>query len=183
MGESRKSETQVTEHEGMLLSLIARQQPVTAYQLYKVYEASPVTSINTSKGQIYPAIRRLAERKLIEPKKVSGDRRNAEELTITTKGMAALRTWTRAIRDAHIILDDPLRTRLFTLDLLTREERLEWAAKAKELVRVRMDAVESYNAAVEVPHQRFAYQSVMDALQLKMKWLDELLYDIASTDS
>ena len=42
----------LTEHEGMLLALIIRQQPVRPYQLYKMFEQSPVTSINSSKGQL-----------------------------------------------------------------------------------------------------------------------------------
>ncbi len=61
-----KSDMKITEHEGMLLALMLRQQPVTAYQLFRFFETSPVTSINASKGQLYPAIRRLRERGLIE---------------------------------------------------------------------------------------------------------------------
>ena len=61
----------VTEHEGMLLALVFREQPITAYQLFKIFEESPVSSINTSKGQIYPAMRRLKSRKLVRAQKVT----------------------------------------------------------------------------------------------------------------
>jgi len=39
----------LTQHEGMILSVIVREQPVMAYQVYKIFERSPVTAINSSK--------------------------------------------------------------------------------------------------------------------------------------
>jgi|KBSSwiStaDraftv2_1062776.scaffolds.fasta_scaffold49605_2 DNA-binding PadR family transcriptional regulator len=177
-----KSETKVTEHEGMLLALILRQQPVTAYQLFRFFETSPVTSINASKGQLYPAIKRLRERGLIEGRKVAGDGRGAEALSVTDAGRDMVRSWTRAIDATHITLDDPLRTRILSFDMLSRDERLEWIVKAKALVKQRRAIVEEYNQSVTVPYQDFAYASVMEALRVKMEWLDELLFHVAPSD-
>ena len=172
----------ITEHEGMLLALVLRQQPVTAYQLFRMFEQSPVTSINSSKGQLYPAIRRLRERGLLDARKIAGDGRKSEELSVTATGQAAVREWTRNIEATHIVLDDPLRTRILSFDVLSREERLEWIARAKSLVRQRQAIVDEYNRSVEVPYQDFAYTSVVDTLRLKMEWLDELLYHVASPE-
>ena len=57
----RKSQLSLTENEGTLLALVARAEPITAYQIAKVYEESPVSNFNTSKGKIYPMIKRLRE--------------------------------------------------------------------------------------------------------------------------
>src|SRR6185295_17044582 len=97
-----KSDMKITEHEGMLLALMLRQQPVTAYQLFRFFETSPVTSINASKGQLYPAIRRLRERGLIAGRKVAGDGRGAEALSVTKAGEGAVRAWVQEIDGAHI---------------------------------------------------------------------------------
>ena len=172
----------VTEHEGILLSLVLRQQPVTAYQLFRFFEQSPVTSINASKGQLYPAIRRLRQRGLLEAREVAGDGRKSEELSVTDVGRKAVRNWVKEINDAHIILDDPLRTRILSFDVLTREERLEWVAKAKALIKERRRYVDEYDAKVEVPYQDFAYRSVTETLRIKMEWLDELLYHLAASN-
>jgi DNA-binding PadR family transcriptional regulator len=177
-----KSETKVTEHEGMLLALILRQQPVTAYQLFRFFETSPVTSINASKGQLYPAIKRLRERGLIDGQKVAGDGRGAEALSVTDAGRDMVRAWTRAIDGTHIALDDPLRTRILSFDMLSREERLEWIAKAKALVKQRQAIVDEYNQSVSVPYQDFAYRSVVESLRVKTEWLDELLFHVASSE-
>jgi len=176
------TEAKITEHEGMILALVLRQQPVTAYQLFRMFEQSPVTSINSSKGQLYPAIRRLRERGLLDARKVAGDGRKSEELSVTDAGQAAVREWTRNIEPQHIVLDDPLRTRILSFDVLSREERLEWIARAKALVKQRRAIVDEYNASVDVPFQAFAYSSVTETLRLKMEWLDELLYHVASPE-
>lgn len=160
----------------MLLALVFREQPITAYQLFKIFEESPVSSINTSKGQIYPAIRRLKERKLVQARKVSGDGRGTEELSLTAAGLEAVKGWVMRLDDSHLVLDDPLRTRVISFDVLTKEEKLEWIATAKELVWKRRQLLDQYDQSVEMPYQEFAYKSVAESLRLKMEWLDQLLF-------
>lgn len=163
----------------MLLALILRQQPVKAYQLHKFYEESPVSSLNASKGQVYPAIRRLKERGLIEARKVKGDGRNPEVLGATTAGREAVRRWLLTIDDSHVVLDDPLRSRLLSFDLLSPQERLEWVARAKALVKKRSAIISAYDQKVEVPFQVHVARNANALLQAKMDWLDELLFDLA----
>jgi DNA-binding PadR family transcriptional regulator len=176
----RAEKTRLTENEGVLLALVLRQQPVKPYQLHKIYENSPISSINASKGQVYPAIRRLKERGLLESKKVEGDGRNPETLVATDAGVEAVRGWVNDIEDSHIVLDDPLRTRLLSLELLGPQERLEWVARAKALVKERSERVEAYDKSVTVPFQEHVARNARGMLEAKMSWLDELLYDLAS---
>ncbi len=176
----KQPDESVSEHEGMLLALVLRRQPVTTYQIYKFFEQSPVSSINSSKGQIYPAIRRLKGRGLLGAQLIPGGKQ--EELSVTALGKEAVRNWTREIGSAQIALDDPLRTRVLSFDVLSREEQIEWVARAKSLVKTRRDALDEYNKSVEVPYQQFAYQSVSESLRVKMEWLDELLYFLVKSD-
>ena len=172
--------SKLTEHEGMMLALLVREQPSTAYQLYRVFEQSPVSSINTSKGQLYPAIRRLRDRGLLEASKVAGDKRNSEELSVTKAGLAAVRQWLKGIDASHVLLDDPLRTRMLSLDMLTSDERIEWIASAKALVKRKREIVDEYSRSVDMPYHRIAHQSAVEALRAKMEWLDELLYEVVA---
>jgi DNA-binding PadR family transcriptional regulator len=181
MAKASEDNSKLTEHEGMLLALVWREQPVTAYQLYKIFERSPVTSINASKGQLYPAIKRLKQRGLLKSRRVSSGRRNAEELSTTELAKGAVRAWIKGIDNSHVVLDDPLRTRMLSLEALTREERLAWIAQAKALVKARREAIDKYDKTISVPYQEFAYRSAIESLRVKMDWLDELLYHIASS--
>lgn len=164
----------------MLLALILREQPVTAYQLVKVHEQSPVSSINASKGQVYPAIRRLKDRGFVTSEKVVNDRRQSETLSTTALGQAAVRQWLTNLELSHVAIEDPLRTRVLSFDLLTREERFEWIIRAKKLVKERQDLIERFGESISEPYQQKALFNAIVTLSAKMKWLDELLYDVGS---
>jgi DNA-binding PadR family transcriptional regulator len=181
-GPNRSSEN-LTEREGMLLALALREQPVTAYQLMRIFADSPVSSINTSKGQVYPAIARLRARGLLNAKSVADDRRGTEELSLTRKGTEAVRRWVREIEPAHIVLDDPLRTRILSFDVLTRSEKLEWIAAAKALVWERQQQLDEYSEEVDLPYHDLVYRSAAESLRLKADWLDEMMRMLARGDA
>jgi DNA-binding PadR family transcriptional regulator len=169
----------LTENEGILLSLIVREEPVTPYHLYRSLANSPTKAINSSKGQLYPAIRRLKDRGLIITERVEGDRRNAERVSATETGKAAVRTWVQNIELSHIVLDDPLRTRVLAFDLLTKPEQLAWIAEAKALVKAKAVELDNFNNAVTLPFQDYAFMTAAESLRVKMDALDELLYQVA----
>src|ERR1044071_1630985 len=121
----------LTDHEGTFLSLVLRIQPATAYQVTKIYEDSPVSNFNTSKGKIYPLIRRLVERGL--------------------QGKKAVREWVTQIRPTHLLLDDPLRTKVQSFGLLSREEQIAWIVEVKERLHEKLAELEAYKKEVDVP--------------------------------
>jgi DNA-binding PadR family transcriptional regulator len=166
----------LSDNEGSLLGLVLRRQPVTAYQLFRVYEQSPVTSFNASKGSLYPLIRRMLAAGLLEAEHKSGDGRNPASLRCTKAGEQAVRSWLKNLRTSHVMLDDPLRTMMLSLDQLGRDEQIEWVTEAKRLVAEKMALVEQYSRSVQVPFQEIAHRSAMGALRAKMEWLDALLF-------
>ena len=176
-----RTDLALTEREGRLLALVVREQPVTAYQLYKYHERSPTGSINSSKGQVYPAVERLKRRGLIEGRPTIEDRPNVEELTATDLGVAAVKAWVKSVSPSTVNMDDPLRTRLLSFGLLTREERLEWVANAKRAVRDVERVFEEYNS-LGVPYLDLAQKNAVVLLRARMMWLDEVLYEVAAED-
>jgi len=165
----------VTANEGSLLALVLRRQPVTAYQLFRIYELSPVTSFNASKGSLYPMIARLKAAGLLEGQRIKGDARRSESLRCTPAGRDAVKTWVMDLRPGHVALDDPLRTKLLSFDCLSEEEQLAWVQRALALVAERTVLVERYATLVTVPFQEHAHQSALDALDTKRRWLEKLL--------
>ena len=172
---------QVSEAEGALLALILRREPTNAYQLYKSYERSPVSSLNSSKGQVYPALKRLEAKGLVSFSK-DADGRDVTEVTATPAGREAVLLWIRKLDDSLVVIDDPLRTRLLSFDLLSHEQRLEWIARAKMLVKKRMETVQSFSEVTDVPFNELAYVNASSILKAKMDWLDELLFHFVKTD-
>jgi DNA-binding PadR family transcriptional regulator len=172
----------LTENEGSLLALVARNQPVTAYQLVMMYEQSPVSTFNTSKGAVYPIIKRLKERGFLAAERVETDKRGTETLRCTADGQRALKQWVLAIDPGFALLADPLRTRVLSLNLLTRDELLEWIVAAKRIVIDKKEEVAAYNARVDVPYQKIVNAATEGVLNAKLHWLDLLMFAAVEQD-
>ena len=182
-GELAAEKYELTDHEGTFLSLVLRIQPVTAYQVIKIYEDSPVSNFNTSKGKIYPLIRRLTEQGLLAKRAVAGDARGTEELVCTAAGRRAVKRWVSEIRPTHLLLDDPLRTKVQSFDLLSPDERIGWILRAKEELHGKLEALEAYGREVDVPFKEFVHDNAVRALRARMDWLDRMLFQLRQSSA
>jgi DNA-binding PadR family transcriptional regulator len=173
----------LTDNEGSLLAVIQRQQPVTAYQVMRIYELSPVSSFNTSKGGLYPAINRLRERGFLSAQVIEGDKRGSERLSCTPAGVAAVKQWVKDLRDTHFLPVDPLRTKLMSFNLLSRDEQIEWIVDAKAQLAAKLEEVEVYDTTIEIPFQALVHDNAVTALRTRMQWLDRLMqYVVKGTE-
>jgi DNA-binding PadR family transcriptional regulator len=171
-----KPDLSLTDNEGPLLALVLRVQPVTAYQIAKIYADSPVTNFNASKGKLYPLIQRLVRRGLLKAEPVAGDRRGTERLACTAAGRKAVKAWVPDVKEGHLLLEDPLRTKVQSFDLLTRQERIDWIIAAKAELSSKLEAVEEYGKGVTVPFKEFVHDNAVSSLRCRMDWLDRMLY-------
>lgn len=164
----------LTDNEGSLLTLVLRRQPVTPYQLLRIYAQSPVSSFNESKGSLYPLIRRLKTRGLLTTKAVEGDGRNAERLSCTAAGKAAARRWVLRLEPRHVLPDDPLRTKAISFGLLDARERRTWITTARALTEAKIADVEAYMIGLDLPHKEAIEANAIGALRARLDWLDRL---------
>ena len=176
-----KPDLSLTDNEGPLLALVLRVQPVTAYQIAKIYADSPVTNFNASKGKLYPLIQRLVGRGLLKAEAVPGDRRGTELLTVTATGKRAVKAWVPDIRPGHLLLEDPLRTKVQSFDLMTRQEQIDWIIEAKAQLAAKLESVEEYGKGVTVPFKHFVHDNAVSSLRCRMDWLDRMLYRISKS--
>ena len=170
-----RNDSRLTEDEGIFLALLVRVEPATAYQLSKIYADSPVSNFGTSKGKIYPLIERLKRRGLLDARPVKGDSRRSEKLVSTPAGQRAVREWVMDLKPAHFLVDDPLRTRLQSFELLSHDQQLEWIVNAKEGLQRKLEELEAYGAAVSVPFKQQVHDNAMTSVRSRVEWLDRLL--------
>lgn len=169
-----RSTSQLTDDEATFVALLVRMQPATAYQLSKVYADSPVSNYGTSKGKIYPMIRRLRERGLVKAQPVKGDARGSEVLECTRRGRDALRRWVKLVQPSHLLLEDPLRTMVQSFDLLKPEERTAWIEQARNALQGKLDELEAYSAKVFVPYKDVVHDNAVSSVRTRLDWLDRL---------
>ena len=177
-----RSEIDLTDDEATALSLLQRIQPATAYQIGKIYAASPVSNYGTSKGKIYPLIRRLKERGLLQSQPVAGDARGAEWLTCTAKGRQALRQWIKSIRPTHTLLEDPLRTMLQSIDLLRPSEKMKWVEAAQAALSAKLGELEAYRETVFVPYKDLLHDNAAQSLRVRIDWLKRVRQALAEDE-
>jgi len=85
----------LTDFEQVLLGVIAS-EPLSGYGLKKMFSASPASVYQPSPGALYPALRRLENRGLLQAeKKVSSGRRSQRLYHATEAGRAVHVDWLR----------------------------------------------------------------------------------------
>lgn len=172
----------LTDNEATFLALLIRLGPITAYQAAKMDDESPVSNFKTSKGKLYPIVTRLRRRGLIRAHRVPGDGRKTATLESTEKGHQAFKQWLMEIRSTHLLLEDPLRTKVQSFDMLTRDERIRWIVELKACLHGKLAEVEEYAKNVATPQQEFVHDNAVRALRSRMDWLDQVLRRVVTRD-
>lgn len=170
--------TILTDNEAMLLALVARAQPITAYQIAKAYDLSPVSNFNTSKGKIYPIIKRLKARGLVLAEEIAGDARGTERLSCTAAGLDEVRAWVMRIAPADLLLEDPLRSKVQSFDLLSADQRVAWARRARDGLLEKMAELDEYRHNVTTPFHFLVEANAMASIQVRLSWLDLVLQEL-----
>lgn len=171
----------VNEHEGAVLGLIARNQPLTRYQLYKAFQQSPTTTYNTSKGSLYPLVGRLIDRGLIGVE-ANKSRRDAELLSLTKLGYSALTHWIEHTGPQHSIINDPMLLRVMALSDVSRDERIRWIADAKGLLLDRKKELNAHSESTQSPYDEIVRGTAVAIVDAKLEWLDRLLIQVVNED-
>jgi len=117
------SSDQPTEMEGMVLALLYRDGPLTAYQIKEVFRGSPSSFWSGSAGAVYPLVKRLETRGILSSEDVSETKRPRREFVLTDHGRALTRAWLMDVDRAIDMGYDPLRTRMQFAGMLEDEDR------------------------------------------------------------
>jgi DNA-binding PadR family transcriptional regulator len=135
----------MSELEGCVLGLVELAGSTTAYAVCSVFLKSPSPQWSGSAGAIYPLVERLERAKLIRGTHGVVGRRGRRMLKLTAKGRAAFQSWMGSLSDRVAgVPPDPLRTRMYFLDLLPEKRRRKFVKAAlmgadENLSKVRED--------------------------------------------
>jgi DNA-binding PadR family transcriptional regulator len=113
----------LTDLEGAALAEIARRGAATSYMITQAFARSPSEYWSGSAGAVYPLIKRLAARGLLEANSAAAGKRQRLDYKITAQGQVSLEAWLLDARRAAGMGFDPLRTRLVHLHLVTPDRR------------------------------------------------------------
>lgn len=166
----------LSELEGVSLGIVARDGPCTAYHVRQELRDAPSAHWRASAGSVYPLLTRLEADELIAAKADAADGRGRKLLRVTRKGRRALARWIQAGAAAEMIsaVTDPLRSRMFFLDVLGSDDRGQYLDDLIARLQQYLDDIESRHAADQDSGDRFAYLGSLGAVKTTRARLDWL---------
>ncbi|QIL03038.1 PadR family transcriptional regulator [Sphingomonas sinipercae] len=168
----------LTELEGVILGIVWSRQPCSAYVVVKRFQRSTTWGWSSSTGAIYPAIRRLITRGLLDGEPEARTGRKAIELSLTAEGLHSLRDWIDGLADEMASAGiDPIRSRANYLAALEPDAREAFICRAERITRARLRVVEQNPPDLNARDNwtlEAANVGVALALKARLQWLKEL---------
>lgn len=170
---SSTEDLSLTHAEAMALVTAYRFGPLTTYRLRRLYAEAPVASFSNSTGTVYPVIRRLTGRGLIEASPVEGSRRGAETIACTELGERALKAWILTLGQEEAVLADMARSKLACFNLLTPEERIDWAERLLSHLDVASEILAKFQETWgHMPYSEITYDNLTSTLESRRAWAE-----------
>ena len=178
----------MTELDYTILAIIARDGPLSAYDVRKVFARSLTSTWSSSTGSIYPSIRRLQKARQVVASSPKGARAR-KTIRVTAAGRAALERWLGAITpEIAGPTANPLRTRMYFLGILSSAKRSAIIRKAIASTRSAATEAEQrrsnrVGADRDEIVQHLASEGVLYELQGRLRWLEWLEVEAAKLGS
>ena len=169
----------LTELEGAVLGIVAREQPLTAYAIRKEFESAVTQSWSASAGAIYPLVRRLVDGGLLEETTMQDDARGTMLLSLTPTGRAGLIDWVKA-GDLKTLgpAADPMRTRGFAFSELPSQDRIpllqDWKAITENSIILTRTQIDRFEQAQDRT-AAMATRGTELQLEARLKWIGEMI--------
>jgi DNA-binding PadR family transcriptional regulator len=171
----------LTELEAHVLAQIAVHQPISAYDVMKALARSPVSTLSGSTGAIYPIVKRLRERQLVEAVPVKNSPRRTEVLSCTPAGRAAAARWVGSVSEADLLPHDPIRSKILFFSLLTKPEQMRFLLEASRALETKLDEIEEYARSHHGLNLELASNGAISNTKARRRWLQDVLLEISQT--
>lgn len=168
----------LSELEGVVLGIINKTQPCTAYTLRNKLKQAPSSHWRASAGSIYPLLTRLTSEKLLSSARDTNDGRDRDFLSITKQGLLSLKAWIKTGVEQNIISSvlDPVRSRMFFLDVLSASERIAFTEQLITAMQQYVTETQNHLANKSAGHDLFDYLGSLGAQASAESRLDWLLH-------
>jgi DNA-binding PadR family transcriptional regulator len=166
----------MTELDLTILAIIARDGPLSAYDVRKVFAQSLTSTWSSSTGSIYPSIRRLQNAGHVAATAAKGARAR-KALRVTKSGRSAVDAWLADITpETAGPTPNPIRTRMYFVGIVDGAKRSAVIRQAKESTSAAIAAAQEARAARATSNaadnvQHLASEGVLFELRARLEWL------------
>ena len=135
--------------EAYILGVVAEHQPCSPYFIHKTFRASPSLFFSGSAGAIYPAVKRLQKKGLVEAERSGTRGKPSKSLTITPKGRNEFLSWYLDTSQAGDSGYDPIRGRISVMGALPPNTQSDIASRMFKIAEKRLAEVKSLQKATQ----------------------------------
>jgi DNA-binding PadR family transcriptional regulator len=179
---------QLTSFEQVLLGLICL-SPSSGYDLKRIFAVTPMGLYQPSSGALYPALRRLEAKGLIQaekPDEAPGSARHRRVYEPTQAGRTAHVAWLRTpIEPATVSRDLGLHLMRFVMmeHVFPREEVLSFLDNLRETLTALTTELERYTAIASLAdrHQRLALDHGLAVHRASLQWAEHAMAALRAT--
>jgi DNA-binding PadR family transcriptional regulator len=179
---------QLTSFEHVLLGLICL-SPSSGYDLKRIFAATPMGLYQPSSGALYPALRRLEAKGLVQaeiPDGGGGSARHRRVYEPTQAGRAAHLTWLRApVEPSTVSRDLGLHLMRFVMmeHAFAREEVLSYLSNLHEALASLTQGLERYAAVAEFKdqHPRLALDHGVQVHRASLQWVGDAIAALSAS--
>jgi DNA-binding PadR family transcriptional regulator len=157
-------------------------QPSSGYDLRKIFALTPLRSFSDSPGAIYPALRRLEERRLIRGKVQEGSGlRRRKIYRLSAEGVAALKQWLiRPVTSEDIVrgMDELLLRFAFMDSVVERSVPIEFLRALERELKSYVPTIREYlrSEQSKMPTSgRLALESGIRSYEAHLRWVRDAL--------
>lgn len=166
----------LSELEGVCLGIVRKHEPCTAYRVRLELKGAPSSHWRASAGSVYPLLARLEEEGLVETTSDKKDGRGRKHMKVSNQGRAALQKWLLAGADPRLVssVSDPLRSRMFFLDLLGAVQQAKYVDKLIEAVESYLVKTRDHLENVSDTNDLYDYLGSLGAVKMteaRLEWL------------
>lgn len=167
---------ELTELEQCVLGVIWRDGPMTAYEVAATFSTSLSPYWSGSAGAIYPLVKRLQRRGFLGATHRAWNGKRRTLLNATPAGVKLLQAWLTPPLDPAVGAPsfDPVRTRLYFVEVLPRAQRALFFDEAERAVRTQLADVRRQrkeDADAGRKSEALGQLGAMYELQARLRWL------------
>ncbi len=170
------AQERLTTLEHALLGLIGM-SPMTGYDIHKVFATTPLAHFSSSPGAIYPALRRLAKRGLLDAQlDTTTEARPRRVYALAEAGEEALDAWLHqpVTRDELIRgAGAPILRFALAQGRLSRDEVLSYLETYRNVVAAYLEELDGYAGQMAEPaslHARLALDHGIRGCRSELEW-------------
>lgn len=163
--------------EASAIGDIQKYESCTAHFIRTCFRNSPAKRFSDSAGSVYPMMKRLEARGLIESVVKKEGQRKVRYYQVTESGREALRLWIGPpVSDSAMLTVDPLRTRMLYLGHISKANRRRWFEELETMLNEKLEAISDQKRthpadSPDLVFLKLADENAMMEIKTRLKWL------------